>query len=237
MKISAFYVGSSLLSPLKQSEQSIVADYGIKVLIKTYNLGAALNEAEWAEAESDLMESSIVFVFHVVDGENSSRLLNLLAPVEGIDRTVIVVNCMPDLMRCTQMGRLQFSKLFGRSNNKRSETAHDFEPQGRARRLFSLVPHSEATHRSCSMRWSAGYSEPSSTLRTSLEMRWMCSVMPQPCIGPCSRVFRTSNARVPWRLSFFVFAMTAIPLDIYRRMPLFIARVKLLCKLARVLAS
>jgi len=139
MKISAFYVGSSLLSPLKQAEQTIVADYGIKVLIKTYNLGAALNEAEWAAAEADLMESSIVFVFHVVDGENSSRLLKLLAPVEGIDRTVIVVNCMPDLMRCTQMGRLQFSKLFGQSKSKRSEAAHDFEKQGRARRLFSSV--------------------------------------------------------------------------------------------------
>src|SRR6266404_1451308 len=139
MKISAFYVGSSLLSPLKQAEQTIVADYGIKVLIKTYNLGGALNEAEWAAAEADLIESSIVFVFHVVDGENSSRLLNLLAPIEGIDRTVIVVNCMPDLMRCTQMGRLQFSKFFGKSKGKRSEAAHDFEKQGRARRLFSSV--------------------------------------------------------------------------------------------------
>src|SRR6266404_1301811 len=139
MKISAFYVGSSLLSPLKQAEQTIVADYGIKVLIKTYNLGGALNEAEWAAAEADLIESSIVFVFHVVDGENSSRLLNLLAPIEGIDRTVIVVNCMPDLMRCTQMGRLQFSKFFGKSKGKRSEAAHDFEKRGRARRLFSSV--------------------------------------------------------------------------------------------------
>jgi hypothetical protein len=51
-------------------------------------------------------------------------------------------------------------------------------------------------------------------------------------MGPCSRVFKTSKARVPWRLSFFVFAITTTPLDIYRtRMPPFDDRVKLLWKL------
>ena len=139
MKISVFYVGSSLLSPLKQAESAIVGDYRVELEIKAHNLGSSLNESEWIEAEADISQSTIVFVFHVVDGENSTRLLSLLSNAQARSKTVVVVNCMPDLMRCTSMGRLQVSKVFGKSTRKQTLDVNDTGDQTGARRLFSNV--------------------------------------------------------------------------------------------------
>src|SRR5204863_5449746 len=50
---------------------------------------------------------------HVMDGENASRLIQVLDRREQLHATVIVINCMPDLMRRTRMGRLDLSRLTG----------------------------------------------------------------------------------------------------------------------------
>ncbi|MCA1616874.1 MAG: cobaltochelatase subunit CobN, partial [Acidobacteria bacterium] len=52
--------------------------------------------------------AEIVFVIHVTDGENAARLLPLLAKYESRHKAVVVINCMPALMRRTRMGRLTF---------------------------------------------------------------------------------------------------------------------------------
>src|SRR5690349_14066721 len=41
----------------------------------------------------------------------------------------------------------------------------------------------------------------------------MCKVMPHPCMGPCSSVFRTRSAKVPCKMSVLRFS---IPIDNYR---------------------
>jgi len=42
------------------------------------NFGSQFTEDEWQTIESDLAASEIIFVIHVMDGENAGRLLPLL---------------------------------------------------------------------------------------------------------------------------------------------------------------
>ncbi|MGB8509059.1 MAG: cobaltochelatase subunit CobN [Pyrinomonadaceae bacterium] len=109
MKIVALYVGSSLLSPLRAAEGEINRLYKLDLSVCAYNFGDALTESVWREVERDVNEAEIVFVFHVTDGENAARLIPLLRRREaGRGGAVIVINCMPDLMRQTRMGKLRF---------------------------------------------------------------------------------------------------------------------------------
>src|ERR1051325_9661131 len=102
--ITVFYVGSSLLAPLKEAEREIEQRYEFGLRIAAYNLGAALDERAWANVERDVAAAEIVFVIHVTDGENAVRLLPLLARYEARHRAVVGFNCMPELMRRTRMG-------------------------------------------------------------------------------------------------------------------------------------
>ncbi len=113
MKITVFYVGSSLLGPLRNAEREINRD-GIDLHLAIHNFGGVFSNDEWEIISSDLAESKIVFVIHVMDGENASRLLPLL---DRYRRTsaVIVINCMPELMRRTRLGKMDFAKLPARS--------------------------------------------------------------------------------------------------------------------------
>ncbi len=111
MNVTAFYVGSSLLAPLKQAEREINRQYELDLKIAAYNFGAPLTNDEWCEIEHDLQASDVVFIIHVMDGENAARLLPALEIHKARHRAVIVINCMPDLMRRTRMGRLDLSKL------------------------------------------------------------------------------------------------------------------------------
>jgi magnesium chelatase subunit H len=113
LNITVFYVGTSLLAPLKQAEREINRQYEIDLRVAAFNFGAPLNEDEWLEAEADLQKADVVFVIHVMDGENASRLLALLDEYQQRAAAVIVINCMPDLMRRTRMGRLHFGQMFG----------------------------------------------------------------------------------------------------------------------------
>jgi magnesium chelatase subunit H len=113
MKATFLYVGSSLLGPLKQAEREINRQYELELKIPAYNFGAPLTNDEWCEIEHDLQSSDVVFAIHVMDGENAARIIHTLDRYKQQHAAVIVINCMPDLMRRTRMGRLDVSRLIG----------------------------------------------------------------------------------------------------------------------------
>src|SRR5688500_7073881 len=111
MNITVLYVGSSLLAPLKNAEREINRVYNLDLRVAAYNFGSPLSDDDWCEVERDLGEANVVFVIHVMDGENASRLVKALDARKH--DAVIVINCMPELMRHTRMGRLDVSRLGG----------------------------------------------------------------------------------------------------------------------------
>ncbi|HEX7335050.1 MAG TPA: cobaltochelatase subunit CobN [Pyrinomonadaceae bacterium] len=116
MNITVLYVGSSLLAPLKHAEREINRVHKLGLRVAAYNFGSPLSDREWVEVESDLKEANIVFVIHVMDGENATRLVAALERFRH--DAVIVINCMPELMRRTRMGRLDISSVGKRQNGK-----------------------------------------------------------------------------------------------------------------------
>jgi magnesium chelatase subunit H len=113
MRVTVLYIGSSLLAPLKQAEREINRQYALELKIAAYNFGAPLTDDEWCGIQQDLEQSDIVFAIHVMDGENATRLIAELERHKGAHKAVIVINCMPDLMRRTRMGRLDALRLVG----------------------------------------------------------------------------------------------------------------------------
>ena len=113
MNVTVLYVGSSLLAPLRQAEREINREYALDLRVAAYNFGASLTMGEWREVESDLSAADVVFVIHVMDGENAVRLLESLERHKARHHAVVVINCMPDLMRRTRMGKLDFGRMFG----------------------------------------------------------------------------------------------------------------------------
>lgn len=111
MKITVFYVGTSLLSPLRRAETDINSRHKLGLQVATHNCGAPLNLDEWSAAERDIASSEIVFIIHITEGENAARIIAALEPKREHNGAVIAFNCMPDLMRCTRMGKLDFSSL------------------------------------------------------------------------------------------------------------------------------
>jgi len=111
VKVSVFYVGSSLLAPLRLAEKEICADGKLDIRVAAHNCGLPFDDDEWATAESDMSSSDIVFVIHVTEGETASRILSGLEKYRDRHRAVIAFNCMPELMRRTRMGKLDFAAL------------------------------------------------------------------------------------------------------------------------------
>ncbi len=111
MRITVLYVGSSLLGPLKNAEREINRAYKLKLQVAAHNFGSPLSDLEWERVDKDLAESQILFVIHVMDGENASRLLTSLERHRQKHNAVVVINCMPDLMRRTRLGRLDINAL------------------------------------------------------------------------------------------------------------------------------
>ena len=116
MNITVLYVGSSLLAPLKNAEREINCVHNLGLRVAAYNFSSPLSDREWLEVERDLENANIVFVIHVMDGENASRLISTLERVKN--DAVIVINCMPELMRQTRMGCLDISTLGSKQNGK-----------------------------------------------------------------------------------------------------------------------
>src|SRR5205085_1014436 len=139
MNGTVFYVGSSLLAPLKDAEGEIERRYALGLHIAAYNLGATLDERAWADVERDLAAAEIVFIIHVTDGENAVRLLPLLARYESQHRAVIVFNCMPELMRRTRMGRLRFGRELMQEAEPATSVKQNGANAGRARRLVGRI--------------------------------------------------------------------------------------------------
>src|SRR2546421_10089845 len=111
MRIAVLYVGSSLLAPLRNAEQEINRRHGLDLRVVAHNFGAIFSDEEWSGIETDLCEADVVFVIHVMDGENAARLIALLDQYRRRHRAVVVMNCMPELMKRTRMGKLDFEKL------------------------------------------------------------------------------------------------------------------------------
>ncbi len=111
LKLTVLYVGSSLLAPLKAAEIDINRDYKLGLTLAAYNLGSPLSHAEWRGIELNLRDSDVVFIIHVMDGENALRLIFALEQHKSRHHAVIAINCMPDLMRLTRMGGLDITRL------------------------------------------------------------------------------------------------------------------------------
>jgi len=119
LKVTVLYIGSSLLAPLKNAERELNRDYNLDLRLAACNFGSPLGDREWEAVENDLKDADVVFVIHVMDGENAARLIPALEKYRTRHAAVIVINCMPDLMRRTRMGRLDISKLMGKGGGTR----------------------------------------------------------------------------------------------------------------------
>jgi magnesium chelatase subunit H len=119
MQITVLYVGSSLLAPLKNAEREINRQYKLDLRVAAHNFGSPLSDAEWETVDADLRVANILFVIHVMDGENGSRLISSLEKQKQKHDAVVVINCMPELMRLTHMGRLDVESLAGGNGSEK----------------------------------------------------------------------------------------------------------------------
>ena len=124
MNITVLYVGSSLLGPLKDAEREINQVHKLDLHVAAHNFGTPLTDSEWQEVAQDISQANIVFVIHVMDGENAVRLIQALERHANKHNAVVVINCMPDLMRRTRMGRLNISDFARGPRNGSSDTRH-----------------------------------------------------------------------------------------------------------------
>ena len=129
MNITVLYVGSSLLAPLRNAEREINRKYELGLRLAGHNFGSPFTEDEWQTIESDLAGAEIIFVIHVMDGENAARLLPLLDRYRA-SAAVIVINCMPELMKRTRIGKLDFAKLPGVSRKSAKAQSGGGKAQG-----------------------------------------------------------------------------------------------------------
>lgn len=143
MNVTVLYVGSSLLAPLKNAEREINRLYDLDLRVAAYNFGSPLSDDDWDDVNRDLAQANIVFVIHVMDGENASRLVRALDSREY--DAVIVINCMPELMRHTRMGRLDvgrlgFGKIFKANNKRKANHGKYLKLVDRLPRILKLIP-------------------------------------------------------------------------------------------------
>src|SRR6266568_4042575 len=118
MKIAFLYVGSSLLAPLRNAEREINRQHGLNLCIAAHNFGSTFSDDTWSIVKNDLREADVVFVIHVLDGENATRLLPLLDELRTRHHAIVVINCMPELMKRARLGKLDFARLPGLSSRK-----------------------------------------------------------------------------------------------------------------------
>ncbi len=139
MNVTVISVGSSLLAPLKNAERELNRDYKLDLRIAAHNFGSPLTETEWVTVTADLRLADLVFIIHVMDGENAARLIPTLEQFKERHRAVIVINCMPELMRRVRMGKLDVRRLFGTASRQTSEAGESAENSQRGLQLLSTV--------------------------------------------------------------------------------------------------
>src|SRR5258706_14194764 len=154
MKITVLYVGSSLLAPLRNAEREINRQHGFDLRVATYNFGASFTEDEWRAIENDLRDSEILFVIHVMDSENATRLLAFLDRNGNRHRAVVVINCMPELMKRTRMGKLDIERLSGIASRKGAKAQSQAAKQSRERQ--SARPEDDEAAKATSLLGSIG---------------------------------------------------------------------------------
>ena len=110
VQVVAFYVGSSLLTPLRRAESEI-REHGLELRLAAHNGGAPWSDPEWEAALADLARADLVLIMHLTDSENSRRLLEALDRFRHRHHGVIVFNCLADLMGRTRMGKLDLGRL------------------------------------------------------------------------------------------------------------------------------
>ncbi len=118
MKTVFLYVGSSLLAPLRNAESEINRQHGLDLCVAAHNFGSTFSHDTWSIVEDDLREADVVFVIHVLDGENATRLLPVLDQLRTRLAAIVVINCMPELMKRARLGKLDFARLPGLSSRK-----------------------------------------------------------------------------------------------------------------------
>ena len=110
VQVVVFYVGSSILAPLRRAESEI-REHGLELRLAAHNGGAAWSEPEWEAALADLAGADLVLVMHLTDSDNCRRLLEALDRYRHRHHAVIVFNCLADLMGRTRMGKLDLGRL------------------------------------------------------------------------------------------------------------------------------
>ncbi|HEX8087815.1 MAG TPA: cobaltochelatase subunit CobN, partial [Blastocatellia bacterium] len=139
MKIAVFYVGTSLLAPLRRAESDINKLYAFDLRIAAHNCGAPLAKDEWRVARRDIEQSDLVFIIHVTEGENASRIAECVDEFGGRHNAVIAFNCMPDLMRRTRMGKLDFAALMKQRKSGNQGRDEDESSRNMVRKLGSWM--------------------------------------------------------------------------------------------------
>ncbi len=104
MKVVAFFVGSSLPAALRRAGKALRSQGVPDLVVACHNATLPMDARAWAAAESDLSEAEIVFIAHVTDPENASRIALALDRLGRRHQAVIVFNSMPDLMRRARLG-------------------------------------------------------------------------------------------------------------------------------------
>ena len=139
MKVTVLYVGTSMLSPLRRAEQEINRQYNLDLKVAGHNCGAPFARDDWRAVERDIATAEILFIIHVTDDENASRIISALEKSEGAQRAIIAFNCMPGLMRCTRMGKLDFARLMRAKPDNAESDGKDGSGKNLVRKLGSWM--------------------------------------------------------------------------------------------------
>lgn len=120
MNVTVLYVGSSLPVSLRRAERDINENYGLGLRISTHNCTLPMSEREWMSAERDLAAADLVFVIHVTDSENTTRIREALDRYRSRHQGVIVINCLGDLMRRGRIAGTEFPALWKQNGPARA---------------------------------------------------------------------------------------------------------------------
>jgi magnesium chelatase subunit H len=137
LNVIVLYVGTSLPAPLRKAEAEINKQYNLGLRVAAHNCGAPLSSDQWQTIQSEIHEAELIFLIHVTDSENANRIAIELDKPGVKPAAVIAFNCMPDLMRRTRMGKLDFAKMMRSRASESGSEARD--GTGLVRKLASWM--------------------------------------------------------------------------------------------------